>query len=51
MLFLFFPEEHTCIWYNEKCCFGIILNELLIGKYPYIETEFGPAKVTTSICL
>ncbi|KAJ1382290.1 Serine/threonine-protein kinase, active site [Sesbania bispinosa] len=45
------PEVIRCEPYNEKCdvySFGIILNELLIGKYPYIETEYGPAKVSSS---
>jgi serine/threonine-protein kinase TNNI3K len=42
------PEVIRCEPYNEKCdvySFGVILNELLIGKHPYIETEYGPAKV------
>jgi serine/threonine-protein kinase TNNI3K len=42
------PEVIRCEPYNEKCdvySFGVILNELLTGKHPYIETEYGPAKV------
>lgn len=43
------PEVIRCEPYDEKCdvySFGIILNELLTGNYPYIETQLGPAKVT-----
>ncbi|RDX84607.1 putative serine/threonine-protein kinase SIS8, partial [Mucuna pruriens] len=46
------PEVIRCEPYNEKCdvySFGIILNELLTGKYPYIETEFGPAKIAMEV--
>lgn len=42
------PEVIQCEPYNEKCdvySFGIILNELITGNYPYIETDYGPAKV------
>jgi serine/threonine-protein kinase TNNI3K len=42
------PEVIRCEPYNEKCdvySFGVILNELLTGKHPYIEIEDGPAKV------
>lgn len=45
------PEVIRCEPYDEKCdvySFGVILNELLTGKYPYIETEYGPAKVSWS---
>lgn len=44
------PEVIRCEPYNEKCdvySFGVILNELLTGKHPYIETEYGPAKVSS----
>lgn len=42
------PEVIRCEPYTEKCdvySFGIILNELITGEHPYIETSFGPAKV------
>ncbi|KAK7283168.1 hypothetical protein RIF29_12523 [Crotalaria pallida] len=46
------PEVIRCEPYNEKCdvySFGIILNELLTGKFPYIETQFGPAKIALEV--
>lgn len=42
------PEVIKCEPYNEKCdvySFGIILNELITGEYPYIHTDYGPAEV------
>lgn len=42
------PEVIKCSPYDEKCdvySFGIILNELITGEYPYIDTDFGPTKV------
>lgn len=42
------PEVIRSEPYDEKCdvfSFGIILNELLTGNYPYIETDYGPSKV------
>lgn len=42
------PEVIRCEPYTEKCdvySFGIILNELISGEHPYIETSFGPSKV------
>lgn len=42
------PEVIRCEPYDEKCdvySFGIILNELITGEYPYIETDYGPSKV------
>ncbi|KAG4953728.1 hypothetical protein JHK87_039322 [Glycine soja] len=29
--------------------FGIILNELLTGNYPYVETEYGPTKIAMEV--
>ena len=42
------PEVIRCEPYDEKCdvySFGVMLNELLTGHYPYVETEYGPTKV------
>lgn len=42
------PEVIQCEPYNEKCdiySFGILLNELITGDYPYIEKDYGPIKV------
>lgn len=42
------PEVTRSQPYNEKCdvfSFGIILNELITGEYPYVETEYGPFQV------
>ncbi|MED6144541.1 hypothetical protein PIB30_016586 [Stylosanthes scabra] len=46
------PEVIKCEPYNEKCdvySFGVILNELLTGKYPFLETDFGPAKIAMEV--
>ncbi|KAI4316480.1 hypothetical protein L6164_024458 [Bauhinia variegata] len=46
------PEVIRCEPYNEKCdvySFGVILNELLTGKYPYIETDYGPTKIAMEV--
>ncbi|XP_015972099.1 serine/threonine-protein kinase STY13-like [Arachis duranensis] len=46
------PEVIRCEPYNEKCdvySFGIILNELLTGNHPYIETEYGPTKIAMGV--
>ncbi|XP_020238869.1 serine/threonine-protein kinase STY17 [Cajanus cajan] len=46
------PEVICCEPYDEKCdvySFGIILNELLTGNYPYIETEYGPTKIAMEV--
>lgn len=42
------PEVIKCGAYDEKCdvySFGVILNELITGEYPYIHTHYGPTKV------
>eukprot|EP00268_Persea_americana_P061150 TRINITY_DN7698_c0_g1_i4.p1 TRINITY_DN7698_c0_g1~~TRINITY_DN7698_c0_g1_i4.p1 ORF type:complete len:106 (+),score=18.67 TRINITY_DN7698_c0_g1_i4:196-513(+) len=41
------PEVIRCEPYNEKCdvySFGIILNELITGQYPYIDSNYSPMK-------
>ncbi|KAK7377095.1 hypothetical protein VNO80_02515 [Phaseolus coccineus] len=46
------PEVIRCEPYNENCdvySFGIILNELLTGNYPYVETEYGPTKIAMEV--
>lgn len=46
------PEVIRCEPYNEKCdvySFGIILNEITTGEYPYIETDYSPVQVTQLI--
>ncbi|KAK7321575.1 hypothetical protein VNO77_32364 [Canavalia gladiata] len=46
------PEVIRCEPYDEKCdvySFGIILNELLSGNYPYVETEYGPTKIAMEV--
>lgn len=48
------PEVIKCEPYDEKCdvySFGIILNEIITGEYPYIETDYSPTKVNQLICL
>lgn len=47
------PEVIRCEPYNEKSdvySFAVILNELITGDYPYIETDFGPSKVCDQSC-
>ncbi|EXB74866.1 Putative serine/threonine-protein kinase/receptor [Morus notabilis] len=46
------PEVIKCEPYNEKCdvySFGIILNELMTGEYPYIELDYGPTKIAMEV--
>ncbi|XP_027333614.1 serine/threonine-protein kinase HT1-like [Abrus precatorius] len=46
------PEVIRCEPYNEKCdvySFGVILNELVTGNYPYVETEYGPTKIAMEV--
>ncbi|KAK3436050.1 hypothetical protein EUGRSUZ_C00708 [Eucalyptus grandis] len=46
------PEVIQCEPYDEKCdvySFGIILNELITGEHPYIETDFGPAQIAVEV--
>ncbi|XP_028807016.1 serine/threonine-protein kinase STY13-like [Neltuma alba] len=46
------PEVIRCEPYNEKCdvySFGVILNELLTGNYPYIETDYSPTKIAVEV--
>ncbi|XP_057799746.1 serine/threonine-protein kinase STY17-like [Salvia miltiorrhiza] len=46
------PEVIKCGPYDEKCdvySFGIILNELITGEYPYIDTDFGPSKIAKEV--
>ncbi|KAL5853592.1 hypothetical protein ACOSQ3_008710 [Xanthoceras sorbifolium] len=46
------PEVIRCEPYNEKCdvySFGIILNELITGDHPYIETKYGPTKIAVEV--
>ncbi|CAL5421899.1 unnamed protein product [Camellia sinensis] len=46
------PEVIRCEPYNEKCdvySFGIILNELISGEHPFIETDYGPSKIAMEV--
>ncbi|CAL1370509.1 unnamed protein product [Linum trigynum] len=46
------PEVIACQPYNEKCdvySFAIILNEIVTGDYPYIDTDFGPSKIAMQV--
>ncbi|XP_075108434.1 serine/threonine-protein kinase STY17-like isoform X3 [Nicotiana tabacum] len=43
------PEVIRSEPYDEKSdvySFGIILNELVTGEYPYIQTDYGPSKIS-----
>ncbi|KAH6761365.1 mechanosensitive channel of small conductance-like 10 [Perilla frutescens var. frutescens] len=46
------PEVIKCEPYDEKCdvySFGIMLNELITGEYPYTDTDFGPSKIAKEV--
>ncbi|XP_031739687.1 serine/threonine-protein kinase STY17 isoform X2 [Cucumis sativus] len=46
------PEVIRCEPYTEKSdiySFGIILNELITGKYPYIEIDYSPFKIAMEV--
>ncbi|KAK1631156.1 hypothetical protein QYE76_005471 [Lolium multiflorum] len=46
------PEVIRCEPYTEKCdvySFGVILNELVTGEHPYIETSYGPTKIALEV--
>ncbi|XP_047306647.1 serine/threonine-protein kinase STY46-like [Impatiens glandulifera] len=46
------PEVIKCEPYDEKCdvySFGIILNELVTGQHPYIETDYSPSKIALQV--
>ncbi|KAG7024368.1 Protein kinase and PP2C-like domain-containing protein, partial [Cucurbita argyrosperma subsp. argyrosperma] len=46
------PEVIRCEPYTEKSdvySFGIILNELIIGNYPYIEIDYSPFKIAMEV--
>ncbi|KAJ0987339.1 hypothetical protein J5N97_005695 [Dioscorea zingiberensis] len=46
------PEVIRSEPYTEKCdvySFGIILNELITGEHPYIETTFKPCEIASEV--
>ncbi|KQJ90439.1 serine/threonine-protein kinase STY13 [Brachypodium distachyon] len=46
------PEVIRCEPYTEKCdvySFGVILNELVTGEHPYIDTSYGPSKIALEV--
>ncbi|XP_077230474.1 serine/threonine-protein kinase STY13-like [Tasmannia lanceolata] len=46
------PEVIRCEPYDEKCdvySFGIILNELISGQHPYIDSNYAPMKIALEV--
>ncbi|KAF6152346.1 hypothetical protein GIB67_006000, partial [Kingdonia uniflora] len=46
------PEVIRCEPYNEKCdvySYAVILNELITGEYPYVETDYGPTEIALQV--
>ncbi|XP_058078660.1 serine/threonine-protein kinase STY13-like [Magnolia sinica] len=46
------PEVIRVEPYDEKCdvySFGIILNELITGQYPYVDTDYGPFEIAREV--
>ncbi|KAK7835433.1 serine/threonine-protein kinase sty46 [Quercus suber] len=46
------PKVIKCEPYDEKCdvySFGIILNEIMTGEYPYIETDYTPTRIAMEV--
>uniref|UniRef100_A0A453KTF8 Protein kinase domain-containing protein n=2 Tax=Aegilops tauschii subsp. strangulata TaxID=200361 RepID=A0A453KTF8_AEGTS len=46
------PEVIRCEPYTEKCdvySFGVMLNELVTGEHPYIDTSYGPSKIALEV--
>uniref|UniRef100_A0A7N0RCY3 Protein kinase domain-containing protein n=1 Tax=Kalanchoe fedtschenkoi TaxID=63787 RepID=A0A7N0RCY3_KALFE len=46
------PEVFLSKPYDEKCdvfSFGVILNELMTGDYPYIDTDLGPYQIAAGV--
>ncbi|XP_052209264.1 serine/threonine-protein kinase STY17-like [Diospyros lotus] len=46
------PEVIRCEPYDEKCdvySFGVILNELITGEYPHIDTDYSPYRIAMEV--